>query len=215
MKAFVAVTDREWAAVLRGQPGLTEVNFWQPSGSTAFRALQPGQPLLFKLEYPENAIVGGGFFSTYSSLPVSVAWDIFGSGNGAPTLLELRHQVERSREAAPVPREDFAVGCIVLADPFFLDQPSWIQAPASFAKHTGRGKGYDLRSGEGRALWDAVLGFRAAQRHPITDPERVGEIFGAPTLFRPRLGPGAFRVAVTDAYGRRCASSAGNCTSGW
>ena len=50
-----------------------------------------------------------------------------------------------------------------------------------------------------------MLGARAAQHQPVPDPEGVGEIFGAPTLFRPRPGPGAFRVAVTDAYGRRCA----------
>ena len=42
MKAFVAVTDREWFAFLRGQPGLTEVNFWLPTAGTPFRALQPG-----------------------------------------------------------------------------------------------------------------------------------------------------------------------------
>jgi len=205
MKAFVAVTDSAWFEVLRGNPAFTEVNFWQPSGSKAFRALKPGQPFLFKLEYPENAIVGGGFFSLFSPLPVSVAWDIFGRQNGAGTLPELRHRVEHYRETAPAPHEDYQVGCIILADPFLLDPANWIPAPPSFAKHTGRGKGYDLRSGEGRALWDAVLGARAAQHQPVHDPEGVGEIFGAPTLFRPRLGPGAFRVAVTDAYGRRCA----------
>lgn len=29
--------------------------------------------------------------------------------------------------------------------------------------------------------------------------------FGAPHLIRPRLGQGAFRVLVTDVYGRKCA----------
>ena len=29
--------------------------------------------------------------------------------------------------------------------------------------------------------------------------------FGRPALIQPRLGQGAFRVAVTDAYERRCA----------
>jgi putative restriction endonuclease len=29
--------------------------------------------------------------------------------------------------------------------------------------------------------------------------------YGEPTLIRPRLGQGLFRVAVTDAYSRRCA----------
>ena len=33
--------------------------------------------------------------------------------------------------------------------------------------------------------------------------------FGEPALVRPRLGQGAFRVAVTDAYGRECALSGG------
>ena len=31
--------------------------------------------------------------------------------------------------------------------------------------------------------------------------------FGAPQIVRPRLGQGAFRLAVTDAYERRCAVS--------
>ena len=33
----------------------------------------------------------------------------------------------------------------------------------------------------------------------------VGDRFGAPQLVKPRLGQGAFRVLVTDIYGRRCA----------
>ena len=33
--------------------------------------------------------------------------------------------------------------------------------------------------------------------------------YGEPALVRPRLGQGAFRVAVTDAYGRECALSGG------
>ena len=31
-----------------------------------------------------------------------------------------------------------------------------------------------------------------------------GERYGEPALIRPRLGQGSFRVAVVDAYGRRC-----------
>ena len=33
--------------------------------------------------------------------------------------------------------------------------------------------------------------------------------FGEPTLIVPRLGQGAFRISVTDAYGRACAVSGG------
>ena len=33
--------------------------------------------------------------------------------------------------------------------------------------------------------------------------------YGPPTLITPRLGQGAFRIAVTEAYGRQCAVSEG------
>jgi putative restriction endonuclease len=36
-----------------------------------------------------------------------------------------------------------------------------------------------------------------------------GSRFGEPQLIRPRLGQGAFRLAVTDAYGRECAITGG------
>jgi putative restriction endonuclease len=39
----------------------------------------------------------------------------------------------------------------------------------------------------------------------MESPARYGE----PTLIKPRLGQGAFRVAVTDAYRRTCAVSGG------
>jgi len=42
---------------------------------------------------------------------------------------------------------------------------------------------------------------------PAAEPE--GARFGEPVLIKPRLGQGAFRIAVTDAYGRQCAVSGG------
>ena len=50
------------AGLLASQPGLDEVNFWQPGSNTQFRALSPGELLLFKLHSPDNFIVGGGVF---------------------------------------------------------------------------------------------------------------------------------------------------------
>jgi putative restriction endonuclease len=37
-----------------------------------------------------------------------------------------------------------------------------------------------------------------------------GPRYGAPTVHRPRLGQGAFRVSVTEAYQRRCAMTGEN-----
>jgi len=33
MKGFVGVTDNDWFAFLSHQPGIDEVNFWQPGGT--------------------------------------------------------------------------------------------------------------------------------------------------------------------------------------
>jgi putative restriction endonuclease len=204
MKAFVGVTDREWWGFLRRQDGLAEVNFWQPSGRNTFRALAPGQPFLFKLHYPDNFIVGGGFFGTFSLLPVSLAWRTFGIQNGAGTLQEMRARIERLRRRPADRHEDYTIGCIILVEPFFLDRPDWVPAPADFAPNTVRGKGYDLTTPAGRALWEAVLAARGSgQYEPVGPPP--ADLHGALSLFRPRLGQGAFRVAVTEAYGRRCA----------
>ncbi|MBE9582647.1 MAG: hypothetical protein IMF18_13670, partial [Proteobacteria bacterium] len=34
---FVAVTDNDWFAFLSHQPGIDEINFWQPNGTAQFR----------------------------------------------------------------------------------------------------------------------------------------------------------------------------------
>lgn len=49
MKGFIGVTDNDWFAFLSQQPGIDEVNFWQPSGTGQIRAPAPGGPFLFKL----------------------------------------------------------------------------------------------------------------------------------------------------------------------
>ena len=51
IRLFVATTDRVWFDALSRQAP-EAVNFWQPSGGKAFRALRPGELLLFKLRAP-------------------------------------------------------------------------------------------------------------------------------------------------------------------
>jgi putative restriction endonuclease len=83
MNAFVALTDREWFDFLAAREEVDEVNFWQPHPwGGRFRALSRGEPLLFKLRAPVNAIVGGGFFEHYTTLPFSLAWRAFGPVDG-------------------------------------------------------------------------------------------------------------------------------------
>ena len=76
VRAYVGVTDDNWYRFLAGSghpTGVTEVNFWQPSGAREFRVLAPGEPFFFKTHYPHNKLVGGGFFSDSARLRVSEA----------------------------------------------------------------------------------------------------------------------------------------------
>lgn len=208
MKAFVAVTDNDWFKFLAAQQGIDEVNFWQPGGGRAFRALTLGEPLLFKLHYPDNYIVGGGFFTRFTRLPVSIAWDTFELKNGARSFAEMRTRIEHYR-GIPAGREDYQIGCIVLVEPFFLPRERWIPVPSDFHRSTQVGKSYDLATARGRELWERVVGERALALHAVAErPTSVpGPIYGEGQFTRVRLGQGAFRIMVTDAYARRCAIS--------
>lgn len=206
MRIWVGVTDKNWfelLSVLRPD----EVNFWQPSGSRTFRVLRSGEPFLFKLHAPDNYIVGGGFFVRYSALPASLAWDAFREKNGVASLEELRMRIRRYRPGSV--EIDPIIGCNVLAEPFFLVRDRWIPIPESFALNIVSGKSYDTATEDGAALWEQVRtplvagsGMRELEAaYETGDQERFGEAY----LTRGRLGQGAFRVLVTDAYQRRCA----------
>jgi putative restriction endonuclease len=206
MKIWVGVTDENWFTGLsRLRPD--EVNFWQPSGSRVFRVLQPGEPFLFKLHSPKNFIVGGGHFVRYSALPASLAWDAFGQKNGVASFDDLRTRIRRYRRKDDA--IDPVIGCNVLAEPFFLQEPAWISVPPSWSPNIVQGKSYDTESAEGRSLW-ALVQLAAAGLNHVQEPSLVENAsdasrFGPEYLTRGRLGQGAFRVLVTDAYERQCA----------
>jgi HNH endonuclease len=210
VKFFVGVTDYDWYSLHASKPRVDEVNFWRPSPESSFKALKLGEPFLFKLHSPRNYIVGGGFFTKFLKLPISLAWEAFLEGNGARTIEEVRTRIGKYRE--PIgPFDDPYIGCIILAEPFFFREPDWIPAPADFKGPTVVGKGYDTGTEAGMALWHQVAnrlsGLRASLADPgpamvaATEPAR----YGNPVLVAPRIGQGAFRVLVTDAYDRRCA----------
>jgi putative restriction endonuclease len=101
MKGFIGITDNDWFAFLSQQPGIDEVNFWQPGGQTQFRYLNAGEPFFFKLHSPQNFIVGVGFFAHSTILPVSLAWSAFGVKNGVISLSEMRSRTEKYRRSKP------------------------------------------------------------------------------------------------------------------
>jgi putative restriction endonuclease len=205
MRAFVAVTDRDWFDFLSRQYEIDEVNFWQPQGgNTEFRALARGQPLLFKLKAPVNAIAGVGFFEYFAQLPLGLAWDAFGIKNGAASLEAVREKIARLRRSHNDPHENFTVGCLVLVEPVFWPQDLWIPQPEDFHPQVVRGKSYDLSTGTGAKLWAAVAERFRLSEGQVSGPGPFGG-FSDPSLVRRRIGQGTFRVAVTQAYERQCA----------
>jgi len=210
MRVFVAVTDYAWFRLHASKASVDEVNFWRPSPTATFSALQPGEVLLFKLHSPHNYIAGGGFFTRFLQLPLSLAWEAFGEGNGATSLFEMRQRIAKYRPESERTQNP-SIGCILLAEPFFWPESEWIPAPTDFSLNIVQGKGYGAEAGQGRELWTAVserLARRAANHvdpGPATIAAAESQRYGTPMIVLPRLGQGSFRVLVTDAYGRRCA----------
>ena len=201
MRYWIGVTDKNWYLRLRASAP-EDLNFWQPSASQPATFLQPGTPFLFKLHYPENAIVGGAYFTRFSVLPARLAWEAFGELNGVAGYRELRARIEQYAGRSLV--GDPQIGCNVLCEPFFFDEDRWIPAPTSWSPNIVRGKTYDTAAREGQDLWLAVRERLQGRAESIAS-EAETERYGKPFLARARLGQGAFRILVTEAYTRRCA----------
>jgi putative restriction endonuclease len=137
-------------------------------------------------------------------------WDAFGVKNGAASFDEMRQRI--SLYVKGEVRADHVLGCRIVTQPVFLPELAWIPLPPSWPANVQVGKRYGTETEEGRRLWDRLMeaGLRGAVApvfEPAAKPERAR--FGEPVLIKPRLGQGAFRIAVTDAYQRECAISHG------
>jgi putative restriction endonuclease len=207
MNFFIGITDQAWFDYLSSlSPSPDEVNFWQPSGKTTFRALQQGELFLLKLHSPNDYIVGGGFFAHSTLLPISLTWEAFKEKNGAHSLMEMRRRIAKYRRTEDL-FEDFTIGCILLEQPFFLDESEWIPV-LDWSQNIVRGKIIELDSEEGKYLWSKLqllLSKRQLTQEPDLRTEEERTRYGKETLIRPRLGQGSFRILVTDAYLRSCA----------
>jgi putative restriction endonuclease len=165
--------------------------------------LERGAAFLFKLHASHGGhVVGGGFFVRYTALAAHLTWETFGEENGASSYAEMLVRIQRYRRRLIDPYAD-QVGCLVLVQPFFFEESDWIAAPADWARNIVQGKTYDSEVGEGERVWnDVQLRLSAAgdADHAIAEDR-----YGPPMLVHPRLGQGAFRVEVLEAYARRCA----------
>jgi putative restriction endonuclease len=204
--AWVGVTDNDWYRFLAARPERAEVNFWRPSSRSAFGAIEVGEPFFFKSRAPHNRMVGGGFFSAYVPMRLSQAWDLFGEGNGAANLEDLRALITRHPSAGL--DHDPEIGCVLLRDVRFFPVDGTADPPPGFARSIQQGKRYDMSdaavSGYFGELLQMLLG--AAIELDFSQPwHRDGPVFSDPRLRPYRLGQQAFKAKVLDAYRQRCA----------
>lgn len=210
MKFYLGVTDNNWYRYL-SQINPEDVNFWQPGGSVSFKVLEQGAPFLFKLKSPLNAISGVGFFASHTFLPMNMAWEAFGNRNGCDSYSEFGRMILNYRSDKE--NNNPTIGCIVLTNPIFFKENDWIEVPENWGKSIVQGKSYTTDDAIGASLWERVE-LLLSSYMTNSDVEQVssfaaddGGLYGYTLLKKVRLGQGAFRVLVTDAYLRKCAIS--------
>jgi putative restriction endonuclease len=211
---FIALTDGEWFEFLsaRSRDGrLDEVNFWSPTASKPLKDLRPGDPVFFRLKSPHDCIVGYGFFAHFCVLGLHEAWLMFEQKNGDPDLSRFLARIGGYRGVdlvdPRVPHEP--LGCTILRDAVFWPSERWLPwgTEEGWAKNIVRGKTETDPARATRLLGEIQHDSMEAPEEfteefvPLEVDER--ELVLAPA--RERVGQGAFRARLLDAYGRRCA----------
>lgn len=142
-----------------------------------------------------------------------MAWQFLPSGTSIPQRrtggiwAAMRQRIVHYRrdDALLDPRVDQVIGCRVLSQPAFWPKDLWLPVPTTFSPYTQQGRGYSTDTEEGRAICSAVVERIAGIGFATPSPDTSQLRYGAPALVVPWLGQGAFRLAVTDSYERRCA----------
>ena len=214
MIGFFALTDDDWYQFLLARSrveALDEVNFWAPSGK-AKTSLPTGTPFFFQRKSPHYRIGGFGFLGPVTSIPLSLAWEAFGEGNGAATREMMFERIQKYRKGKVAEGEtvhDPSIGCRTILEPVFFPSEVNIPIAGDWPKNVVVGKQMSLTEGEGARIWQEC---QLHARSLRLDGDAVGQVaeppgdrFGTPLEYQPRLGQGAFRIAVVDAYQRSCA----------
>jgi putative restriction endonuclease len=139
-------------------------------------------------------------------MPVWRVWEVFGEANGVADERQLRDRLARLSSNPWIRTDnDRMIGCLSISAPVFFPPDEWVAVPADWRRNIVSGRTYDLRTGPGAQLWRDCL--ERAERSGLewVEESLERERLGKPQLIRPRLGQGAFRIAVLDAYGGACA----------
>src|ERR1035437_3857587 len=141
MEYYIGNTDLQWFSFLR-RINPEDINFWQPSGLTHFRAIGYGSPFLLKLKSPINKVAGIGIFTSQSILPINFAWEVFKERNGTEDLRSFYSKITSYRDINNPVEINPNIGCIVLTNPIFFNENDWISIPEDWSRNIVQGKTY-------------------------------------------------------------------------
>jgi len=105
------------------------------------------------------------------------------------------------------------LAALYLTNPIFFKREDWIETPSNWGKSIVQGKSYDSNDDIGKEIWNKVEKLLDKHLHLEVIEEGKSQLiledtdspaYGKSVLTKVRLGQGAFRVLVTDAYSRRC-----------
>ena len=216
MEYYIGNTDKQWYDFLKGREP-EDINFWQPGGRQGFHIINTGAPFLLRLKSPINKVAGIGFFSSHSLLPLDFAWEVFQQRNGVDSLESFRKKINSFRDVNNSIDKHPIIGCLILTNPLFFNEEDWHPTPSDWQANLVQGKKYDTTSEYGKPLWEEIE--LLLQKYKLYDrkkesksqfsieEENYANRYGSEILTRIRLGQGAFRVLITDAYNRKCAVS--------
>ena len=211
---YIGNTDNEWFDFLKARQPLEDVNFWKPSPQV-FRAIDEGQLFVFRLKAPRNVIGGYGILASNINVPIQLAWDSLGERNGSGSMQGMLRAIRKYRSNENISPQSL-IGCRVLVNPVFFEPDEWFGVPNDWSNSIVTGKVYNTESSEGARVM-RELEFRtnpttlfgrekkAFENGGLSDTHQ--ERYGAPIQVKPRLGQGAFRIKVADAYSFGCALS--------
>jgi putative restriction endonuclease len=211
---YIGNTDNEWFDFLKARQPLEDVNFWKPSPQV-FRAIDEGQLFVFRLKAPRNAIGGYGVLASSINVPIQLAWDSLGERNGSESMLGMLRAIRKYRAGDNINPQSL-IGCRVLVSPVFFEPDEWFEIPNDWSSSIVTGKVYNTESSEGaRVMRELELRTNPTtlfgrekkefENNGLSDTQQ--ERYGAPIQVKPRLGQGAFRIKVADAYSFGCALS--------
>ena len=208
---FAAVDPDVIQTLLDGPEAYPEMARWRLPDAGEL-PIGPGEPYIMTHGDSSggSVAIGGGILAGTSRILLSELWEWFGSAVGAASREQLISEYESRTGNFLEPSDDPLVDAVVLRDVRLFARAEQVSVPAyGAARQASDGFYFDLgRVGQEHAAMRAVLTYFAPPLSSSADEQVqavLGLIRGNAREVLPRLGQGAFRAIVSQAYDFRCA----------